>query len=43
MRNAQMDFLRDIFAALAEQGLLYLYLDMGVYSFLHKLRKIDIY
>jgi hypothetical protein len=42
MRNAQMDFPDDIFAALAEQGLFYLYLDMGVYSSLYELRKIFI-
>jgi hypothetical protein len=43
MRNAQVDFLGDIYAALIEQGLVYFYFDMGVYSFLHELRKIDIY
>jgi hypothetical protein len=37
-----MDFLGDIFAALTEQGFIYLCLDMGFYSFLHELRKIDI-
>jgi hypothetical protein len=43
LRNVQMDFPGDIFAALVEQGFFYLYLDKGVYSFLYELRKIHIY